>query len=73
MAFLFLLKKMKTLSNSFLFSNIIFDNGLNMVRLAFQRSKFSGLHYVYLLLSSLVLALSAKCTIFFVVVRFSTI
>ena len=42
-------------------------NGLNMVRLAFQRSKFSGLHYVYLLLSSSFLALSAKCTIFFVV------
>jgi len=41
-------------------------NVLNMVRLAFQRSKFSVYYYVYLLLSSLFLALSAKCTIFFV-------
>ena len=44
----------------------ILANGLNMVRLAFQRSNFSILHYIYLLLSSLFLALSAKCTIFFV-------
>jgi hypothetical protein len=44
-------------------------NGLNMVRLAFQRSKFSIYCYFYLLLSSLILALSAKCTIFFVTGR----
>ncbi|RAJ24528.1 hypothetical protein LX77_02082 [Gelidibacter algens] len=41
-------------------------NDLNMVRLAFQRSKFSVYYFVYLLLSSSYLALSAKCTIFFV-------
>ena len=39
-------------------------NGLNMVRLAFQRSKLSIHHDVYLLLSASLLALSAKCTIF---------
>ena len=39
-------------------------NGLNMVRLAFQCSKFSIYYYVYLLLSPSYLALSAKCTIF---------
>ena len=38
----------------------------NMVRLAFQRSNFSAYYYVYLLLSSSILVLSAKCTIFFV-------
>jgi hypothetical protein len=42
-------------------------NGLNMVRLAFQYSKLSIYYYVYLYLSSSFLALSAKCTIFFVV------
>ena len=41
-------------------------NGLNMVRSAFQRSKSSVYYFVYLLLSSSYLALSAKCTIFFV-------
>ena len=40
-------------------------NDLNMVRLAFQRSKISGLHYVYLTLSSLCLAQYAICSIFF--------
>jgi hypothetical protein len=39
---------------------------LNMVRLAFQRPKLSIYNYVYLLLSSSVLAPFAKCTIFFV-------
>jgi hypothetical protein len=37
-----------------------------MVRLAFQRTNLSIYHYVSLLLSTSFLALSAKCTIFFV-------
>ena len=37
-----------------------------MVRLAFHRSYLSIYYYVYLLLPSSFLALSAKCTIFFV-------
>ena len=41
----------------------IASNGLNMVRLAFQRSNLSVYYYVYLLLSSSLLALFAKCTI----------
>ena len=44
-----------------------------MVRLAFQRSNLSIYYYVYLLLSSSFLALSAKCTIFVVVGRYSLI
>ena len=40
--------------------------GWNMVRLAFQRSNFSIYYYVCLFLLSSFLALSAKCTIFFV-------
>ncbi len=39
-------------------------NVLNMRRLAFYHSNLSIYYYVYLLLSSLILALSAKCTIF---------
>jgi hypothetical protein len=35
------------------------SNGLNMVRLAFQRSNLSNYYCVYLLLSSSYLALSA--------------
>jgi hypothetical protein len=42
-------------------------NDLNMVCLAFQHSNFSIYYYVDLLLSYSFLALSAKCTIFFVV------
>ena len=45
-------------------------NGLNMVRLAFWNASFSSYDYFYLLLSSSYLALSAKCTIFFVRQRF---
>jgi hypothetical protein len=41
-----------------------------MVRLAFQRSYLSIYNYVSLLLSSSILELSAKCTIFFVVWRY---
>jgi len=50
----------------FIFLRAMLHNGLNMVRLAFQRSIFSIYNYVYLLLLSSYLALSAKCTIFFV-------
>ncbi len=45
-------------------------NGLNMVRLAFQHSNLPIYYYIYLLISSSILALSAKCTIFFVGNRF---
>jgi hypothetical protein len=45
-------------------------HGLNMVRLAFQCSNFSNYYYVSLLLSSSILVLSAKCTIFIVIAWF---
>ena len=52
---------------------LIKANGLNMVRLAFWNASFSTYYKSYLLLSSSILALSAKCTIFFVVNSFYSI
>ena len=52
------------------FKILMKSNGLDMVRLAFQRSNFSIYYYLYLFLSSSLLAPSAKCAIFFVRQRF---
>ncbi|WP_297708045.1 hypothetical protein, partial [uncultured Eudoraea sp.] len=51
---------------NYYFITVIRHNDLNMVRLPFQRTNSSIYQYVYLLLASSILSLSAKCPIFYV-------